>query len=102
MAQRYGLAGVVISDVSTGSGATDVLFPVRQFADTGSYDLSMPNGELFTPTWTASTGALSGTSGDAVTWTAPAEPGPAEITLVVSDGVVRVGQRVALDVIATE
>ena len=32
----------------------------------------------------------------------PAEPGPAEITLVVSDGVVRVGQRVALDVIATE
>ena len=102
LAQRYGLAGVVISDVSTGTGATDVLVPVRQFADTGSYDLAMPNGELFTPTWTASAGALSGTSGDAVTWTAQAEPGLAEITLIVSDGVVRVGQRVALDVIAAE
>jgi hypothetical protein len=100
LAQRYDLGGVVVTDVSTESGGADVLVPIRQLADTGDLDLSTPNEDLFAPVWTATTGVLSATSGDSVTWTAPAEAGPAEIVLIVSDGVVRVGQRVTLDVVA--
>jgi hypothetical protein len=96
LAQRYELGGVVVTDVSVGSGGGDVLVPISQYADTGDLEVTKPNGDLFTPTWSASTGLLSATSGDSVTWTAPV--GPGEVTLVVSDGVVRMGQRVTLDV----
>jgi spore germination protein YaaH len=100
LAQRFQLGGVVISDVSTGSA--DVLVPVRQLSDTGDLDLSLPNGDLFATTWTASAGTLSATSGESVTWSAPAEAGQPEITLIVSDGVARVGQRIKLDVVAPQ
>jgi hypothetical protein len=96
LAQRYELAGVVVTDVSVASGGADVLVPIREMADTGDLELTTPNGDLFTPSWTASTGTLSASSGDSVTWTPPA--GSGEITLIVSDGVVRVGQRVVLEV----
>jgi hypothetical protein len=99
LAQRYGLAGITVPDVSTESGGADVWAPIKELADTGSLTLSKPNGDLFAPVWSATAGTLSPTSGSALTWTAPAEPGTYDITIVVSDGVVRSGQQIALEVV---
>jgi hypothetical protein len=97
LAQRYELGGVVISDVSDAAG--DVWPAVQELADSGSVTLTKPNGELFVPVWTASDGSLSQPGGDAVAWTAPAAAGSYEISLIVSDGVVRAAQKVTLDVV---
>lgn len=98
LALRYELGGVVLTDVSTAAGAADAAAPLRDYVDSGSYELATPNSDLFTPAWTASAGTLSGTTGDTVTWTAPSDGGPADLTLIISDGVARIGQRVPVDV----
>jgi hypothetical protein len=99
LAQRYGIAGVAVASVAVEDGGADVWAPIRELADTGTLVLSKPNGDLFAPTWSAAEGNLSATSGGSVTWTAPAEAGTYEVTLIVSDGVVRAGQRFSLEVI---
>lgn len=98
LARRYELGGVTIPDVSQEGGGADVWSPVQQLAETGELTLSKPNGDLLAPVWTASAGSLSTTTGDSVTWTAPAQASDAEITIVVSDGVIRIGQRVTVTV----
>jgi hypothetical protein len=98
LAQRHGLGGIAINDVSTQGGGADVWTPVQQLSDTGSLTLSRPNGELLTPAWSTGDGSIAPQTGDAVTWTAPAAEGTYTVTLIVSDGVVRSGQLVSLDV----
>ena len=98
LAQRHGLGGVTINDVSTQGGGADVWTPVQQVSDTGNLTLSRPNGELLTPAWSTGDGTIAPQTGDAVTWTAPAKEGTYTVTLIVSDGVVRSGQLVSLDV----
>ena len=99
LAQRFGLGGVAIDDVSLEGGGADVWAPVQQLSDTGSLTLTRPNGQLFTPAWTASDGVLSAPSGASTSWTAPAQAGTYTVVLVVSDGVIRGGQQVTLDVV---
>lgn len=100
LAQRYGLGGVSIDDASAEGGGGDVWAPVQQLADSGSVTLSRPNGELLTPAWASADGSLAAQSGESVAWTAPAKAGAYTVTLIVSDGVVRAGQVVSLDVTA--
>lgn len=99
LAQRFGLGGVAIDDVSRESGGADVWAPVQQLSDTGSLTLTRPNGQLFTPVWTTNDGVLSAPSGASTSWTAPSQPGSYTVVLVVSDGVIRGGQQVTLDVV---
>jgi spore germination protein YaaH len=99
LAQRYGIAGIAVSSVAVEDGGADVWAPIRDLADTGTLELSKPNGDLFAPAWSVAAGDLSAPSGGAVTWTAPGEPGTYDITLIVSDGVVRAGQRFSLEVV---
>jgi hypothetical protein len=99
LAQRFGLGGVSISDVSTEDGGADVWTPVQQLSDSGSLTLSKPNGKLFTPAWTASDGTLNPSEGDGTTWTAPKKAGAYNVVLIVSDGAVRAGQQISLDVV---
>lgn len=99
LAQRYEIAGVAVTSVAAEDGGADVWSPIRELSDTGMLALTLPNGERFAPAWSAASGTLSAESGETVTWTAPQEPGTYEITLVVSDGVVRVGQRFSLEVV---
>jgi hypothetical protein len=98
LVQRFGLGGVVLDDVSEAAGASDVYTAVAQLADSGSITLTKPNGQLLVPAWEASDGTLDAKSGESVTWTAPANPGTYEVTLIVSDGVVRASQKLAIDV----
>jgi hypothetical protein len=98
LARRYELGGIVVDDVSVEGGGADVWSPIQQVSDTGELTLSRPNGELFAPVWSSAEGTISPAVGDAVTWVAPPAPGTYTVTLIVSDGVVRAGQQVSLDV----
>jgi hypothetical protein len=100
LAQQYNLGGVTINDVSKQGGGADVWAPVQQLSDAGNLTLSRPNGELLSPTWSTGDGSLSPQVGDTTVWKAPAAPGPYQVVLIVGDGVVRVGQQVAVDVVA--
>ena len=102
LALRYNLGGVSFADVSMEAGGANVWPAVQQVSDTGSASLVKPNGELFAPVWSAAGGSLNSTNGDTVTWTSPGEAGPYEITLTVSDGVVRAVNRVTVTVAAGE
>ena len=99
LAHRYGIAGVAVSSVAVEDGGADVWAPIRELADTGTLELAKPNADLFAPIWDAPAGNLSATSGGSVTWTAPNDAGTYDVTLIVSDGVVRAGQRVSLEVV---
>ena len=101
LAQRHGLGGVSINDVSVEGGGADVWTPIQQAADTGNLTLSKPNGELMTPAWSAADGTVAPQTGDGTTWTAPAKAGTYAVTLIVSDGIVRAGQLVTLDVVSS-
>ncbi len=98
LAQRHGLGGVTINDVS--ANTANIWPAVQQLSDAGSVTLSRPNGDLLTPAWTTGDGTLAPQTGDAVTWTAPAAAGTYTVTLIVSDGVERAGQLLSLDVVA--
>ena len=53
------------------------------------------------PRWLASGGSLLNDAGEQVDWQAPQEAGDYTLTLVVSDGVVRVGQELVVPVQAS-
>jgi len=99
LAQRFGLGGVAITDVSTEDGGADVWAPVQQLSDAGSLTLVRPNGQLLQPAWSTADGTLNPQAGDTTTWTAPARAGTYQILLVVSDGVIRAGQQLSIDVV---
>jgi hypothetical protein len=101
LARRFQLGGVAVEDVSLSAAGPDIWAPIEELADSGQVTLVKPNGSLLKPYWEASGGTLDGGATGAVVWTAPA-PGTYDVTLVVSDGVVRVGQRLSLEVKAGE
>jgi hypothetical protein len=101
LARRFQLGGVAVEDVSQSAAGPDIWAPIEELADSGQVTLVKPNGSLLKPYWEASGGTLDGGATGAVVWTAP-DPGTYDVTLVVSDGVVRVGQRLSLEVKAGE
>ena len=98
LASRYRLGGVAVTDVSQSTGDANIWPALQQYADTGDVELVKPNGELLQPRWTASGGTLESATGASVNWRAPAEAGVYTLTLIVSDGVMHVGQRLRLEV----
>jgi hypothetical protein len=97
LVQRFRLGGVAVEDVSQAAAGPNIWPPIQELAESGKVTLVKPNGSLLKPYWEASQGPLDGGAEGAVMWTAP-DPGTYEVTLVVSDGVVRVGQRLSLEV----
>ena len=101
LVRRFQLGGVAVEDVSLSAAGPNIWAPIQELAESGKVTLVKPNGSLLKPYWEASEGTLDGGAKGAVVWTAPA-PGTYDVTLVVSDGVVRVGQRLSLEVKAGE
>lgn len=98
LARRYQLGGVSLLDASQ-KAADAGLWPVlAQYKETGAVSLVKPNGALLTPRWEASGGVLESSAGPVVTWRAPDEAGTYTLTLVVSDGVLQVGQELRVPV----
>ncbi len=98
LAARFRLGGIAVEDVSANPGAADIWPVLQEFLDTGKVSLVKPNGTLLVPQWEADRGSMEGGADGAVVWTAPMEPDTYHITLIVSDGLVRVGQRLSLTV----
>jgi hypothetical protein len=100
--QAFRLAGLAIEDVSDRVGAAAILPAVDALVRGGQAQLLRPSPDNLRPEWTASGGNIEvGGTGGAVTWVAPSEGGTYEISLLVSDGVTRVGRRMSLDVEVT-
>mgnify|MGYP005840430419 CR=1 FL=1 len=98
LARRYGLGGVWVDNVGAASGGADIWAVVQQYVETGEVTLAKPNPAMLAPEWRATAGSLDATSGDTVGWRAPAEPGAYDVTLVVGDGIVRVGRPFRVEV----
>jgi hypothetical protein len=102
LVQAFRLGGIAIEDVAEGSGGADIWAAVDSLVRGGLAHLERPNPDNLRPEWTASGGDLEAPgTGGAATWIPPEEGGTYEISLVVSDGVTRVGRRLTLDVQAT-
>jgi hypothetical protein len=102
LVQAFRLGGVAIEDVSEGSGGADIWAAVDSLVRGGLVHLESPNANNLQPEWTASAGKIEAPgTGGAATWVPPDEGGTCEISLIVSDGVTRVGRRLTLEVTAT-
>ena len=99
LARRFGLGGVVVSGAVKDGTLPDIWNTVSTFAEDGSVRLELPYGPYLEADWQVSGGAVeeSGQRGEIV-WRAPEQLGVYDITLIVSDGVVRVGQQMSLRV----
>jgi hypothetical protein len=98
MARRYGLAGVSVSDVSEDPEAAAFWEPLRTYSETGRVALAQANGVLLRPSWQIQAGASDAEAKGNIVWKAPAQPGAYEVSLIVSDGVIRAMQTVVLEV----
>ena len=98
LARRYQLGGIAIDDVSQRVADANLWPAVLQYAQSGEVALVQPNGALLQPSWSVSGGQLQSNTGPAVTWRVPSDAGTYTLTLVVSDGVMRVGQELRIPV----
>jgi hypothetical protein len=102
LVQAFRLGGLAVEDVSEGSGGADIWAAVDSLVRGGLVRLEKPNSDNLRPEWTASAGKIeAGGTGGAAIWIPPDEGGTCEISLIVSDGVTRVGRRLSLEVQAT-
>jgi len=102
LVQAFRLGGIAIEDVSEGSGGADIWAAVDSLVRGGLAHLEAPNPDNLRPEWTASGGTIEAPgTGGAATWIPPDEGGTYEISLIVSDGVTRVGRRLTLEVQGT-
>lgn len=99
LVEQFGLGGVAVEDASANSGGGDIWPPLAEFAASGTVGLVKPNDAMLRPQWSADAGALEDGAHGAVTWQAPPEAGTYNVTLIVGDGLVRVGQRLSLEVL---
>ncbi len=98
LARRSGFGGVAIEDISLDPDAPAFWEPLRAYAETGSVSLSQPNGALLRPVWQSQAGQIEAGQKGNIIWKAPSQAGPYDVSLIISDGVVRATQKVVLDV----
>ena len=94
LARRYGLGGVAVSAGHTDPSLPDLWEVVLNYVEDDTVQLLLPYGPYLRPQWAASDGQIEG-GGGLVVWRAPERTGTYDLTLIVSDGVVFVGQRIA-------
>lgn len=97
LAQRYGLGGVAITNVSDEAGLPDYWELVHDFGDTGEARPVQPNSVMLEAAWETEDG-VARPDNARLRWTAPGQPGDYFIWFVVSDGVMRAAQQVVVTV----
>lgn len=98
LARRFGLGGIAIDDASLDPLAPAIWDPLRAYAESGAVSLVQPNGVLLRPTWQIQAGSSEAGAKGNVVWKAPAQPGAYDVSLIVSDGVIRAMQKLVLEV----
>ena len=98
LARRFGLGGVAIDDVSLSPQLPSIWGTLRAYVESGSVTLVQPNGVLLRPLWQVQAGQSEPGAKGNVVWRAPSQPGDYEVSLIVSDGVIRAAQKMILRV----
>ncbi|MEZ4501381.1 MAG: hypothetical protein R3C39_02015 [Dehalococcoidia bacterium] len=99
LAQRFGLGGVVVAGAEADETLPDVWNTVSTYVEEGRVRLELPYGPYLQPEWRTSGGTIEGAPTDSVVvWRAPTDPGVYDVTLLLSDGQVFVGQQLSLRV----
>lgn len=97
LVKLFNLGGIAVEDASAESGGADI-WPAISAAASGNLNLAIPHPDNLKIEWQASEGNIQPSNNGAVTWNAPRRSGAFEITVIVSDGVLRVGRRLKLEV----
>jgi hypothetical protein len=101
LARRYGLGGVVVESAARDEMLPDVWDTILAYVAEDQILLELPYGPYLQPSWRAAEGQIEAAPASGVAiWRAPPRTGIYDITLIVSDGVVFVGQQLALRVTA--
>ncbi|HEU0072831.1 MAG TPA: hypothetical protein VFS30_02380 [Dehalococcoidia bacterium] len=98
LARSNGLAGVAIADIGATASLPAYWEPLRTFAESGQVPLARANTAVLEPLWEVQAGSQETESAGNIIWKAPAQPGSYEVSLVVSDGVIRAKQTITLQV----
>jgi hypothetical protein len=99
MVQAYRLGGLAISDASASSDVANLWPTVDEFVRANAVSLGRPNDQALLPVWQATDGGDVGAgAGTTATWIAPSTAGTFNLLLVVSDGELRFGRRLAVEV----
>ncbi|MGI8551984.1 MAG: glycosyl hydrolase family 18 protein [Dehalococcoidia bacterium] len=86
----YRLGGVAVDDASADAALGNPWPAIAQYNATGAPPLLQPNGQLLAPSWAVDGKPLDTGGRAVVTWPAPPQPGDHAVSLVVSDGLIRV------------
>ncbi len=101
LVRKHKLGGVAVLDVSSNRLKADIWSPLRGVLQGGAIHLLKPNGQLLNPAWEildpngvpVPPDSLQPAPDGAVQWRIPNVAGTYQVTLVVSDGDVRVGRQ---------
>ncbi|MEX2238706.1 MAG: hypothetical protein WEB00_14375 [Dehalococcoidia bacterium] len=110
---RFQIAGVAVDDASSTEGLADVWTPIASYVQGGAPTLLKPAPEAFVLEWRVDGTVVPNETGPSFRWTAVDQPGgvctfgPTTaaqrcVTLVVSDGDIRVGSELTVDVAAAD
>jgi hypothetical protein len=98
LARRFGLGGVALEDIAADPQGPNIWDTLRAYAESGNVSLVQPNSVLLRPSWQVQAGNSEPNVNGNLIWRAPATPGSYDITLVVSDGIIRASQKIVLNV----
>lgn len=83
------LGGVAVDDASNNAGLSSIWPAIAPLAEDGQLTPQQPNSNLLRPEWLVDNSRLQAGRATA-TWRAPNDPGTHSVTVIVSDGVMRV------------
>ncbi|HEY7296277.1 MAG TPA: glycosyl hydrolase family 18 protein [Dehalococcoidia bacterium] len=95
----YHLGGVAVDNASADPAVTNIWPAIEQFQASGTPVLQQPNPQTLRPSWQADGKPIADAGNRAViVWTAPDTPGQHALSVIVSDGTMRVINSTPVDV----
>ncbi len=99
--ELYKLGGVSVDNASGNPAIANIWPAIEQYQSTGAPLLQQPNPESLRPQWLADNRPIPDAGNRAqITWRAPADAGKHTLTVIVSDGTMRVASSTTVNVVA--